>query len=208
MRKTLRISLAISALGLAASAASWSSVPVSMPVHWNAAGQPNGFAPRALGLLLMPVFAAGVSGLLHLGHAKLPKKVSGALAGTAVLTTCFFVGLHGSMIRAALTPGHVLSMGAVTGLLGLLFAGLGYLMRDIDPNGLIGIRLPWTLGDEVVWKLTHRFAARTFLIGGVASFVAALTLPGRLAFGIGMLNLIVGTVAPMIYSYAVSRMRR
>ncbi len=208
MNKTLRLSLAISALGFAVSAASWSSVPASMPVHWNAAGQPDGFAPRALGLLLMPVIATGVAGLLHLGHAKLPKKVVTALGGTAVLSAGFFIGLHGAMIRAALTPGHMLSMGAVTGLLGLLFAGLGYLMRDVEPNGLVGIRLPWTLSDEVVWKLTHRFAARTFAIGGVASFVAAITLPGRVAFGIGMLNLIVGTVAPMIYSYVVSRMRR
>jgi len=208
MNKTLRLSIATAVLGFIASAASWTSVPATMPIHWDAAGQPNGYASRTVGLLLLPIVAASVAGLLHLGHEKLDASVSRALGGTAVLSSVFFIGLHGAVIAATLTPGHVLSMGAVTGLMGLIFAALGLMMRGLKPNGRIGIRLPWTIGDEVTWSLTHRCAAWTFAIGGLVALTAGLLCSGSSAFVLGLVAILAGATAPMIYSYAISRMRR
>src|SRR5690606_20579876 len=41
-----------------------------------------------------------------------------------------------------------------------LFLILGNRMGQLQHNYFIGIRTPWTLADEKVWRRTHRFAGR------------------------------------------------
>jgi len=40
----------------------------------------------------------------------------------------------------------------------LLIAGIGNLMYSIKPNYFVGIRTPWTLNSEFVWRKTHQHA--------------------------------------------------
>jgi uncharacterized membrane protein len=46
--------------------------------------------------------------------------------------------------------------------LSILFFGLSCVMEKIGPNGLIGIRVPWTLNNEKVWRRTHLWSAALF----------------------------------------------
>src|SRR5699024_7836181 len=51
-------------------------------------------------------------------------------------------------------------------LVGLLLVIFGNYMQTIKPNWLIGIRTPWTLASEAVWRKTHRLGSRVFILLG------------------------------------------
>ena len=52
-------------------------------------------------------------------------------------------------------------------LIGLLFAFLGNYFKTIKPNYFIGIRTPWTLENEEVWKKTHLIGGKLWFVGGL-----------------------------------------
>ena len=43
-----------------------------------------------------------------------------------------------------------------------------FLIKDVKQNWFMGIRTPWTLSNEEVWKKTHLMAQKVFIIGGIA----------------------------------------
>lgn len=44
--------------------------------------------------------------------------------------------------------------------IGVLFVILGNYFKTIQPNYFIGIKTPWTLENETIWKETHRMAGK------------------------------------------------
>ena len=66
-------------------------------------------------------------------------------------------------------------------IIGLLFAFLGNYFKTIKPNYFIGIKTPWTLENEEVWKKTHLIGGKLWFIGGL---LMALTfvLPNKMQF--------------------------
>jgi uncharacterized membrane protein len=94
--------------------------------------------------------------------------------------------------------GHSLDVGrAIVGGACLLFALLGNVMGKVRRNFYIGVRTPWALANERVWNATHRFAAKTFVAGGLAGL--ALTADG-LAGWPALAVLMAGALVPIPYS--------
>jgi uncharacterized membrane protein len=61
----------------------------------------------------------------------------------------------------------------------------------------MGISLPWTLANERVWNTTHRFAARTFVLGALAGLgLTAVGLDAWLPF----IALTAGALIPVAFS--------
>jgi len=65
---------------------------------------------------------------------------------------------------------------------GLLFAFLGNYLTRIEPNWFIGIRTPWTLSSDAVWRKTHRstlpvWGARSARCCGSSSAVSSTARP-------------------------------
>jgi uncharacterized membrane protein YccC len=56
---------------------------------------------------------------------------------------------------------------------------------------------PWTLANERVWNDTHRFAAKTFVAGGLLGLI--LTIIGLHRWSV--IALLVGGLAPVVYSF-------
>jgi hypothetical protein len=54
--------------------------------------------------------------------------------------------------------------------MGLLFIGVGRMLRTA--KHFIGIRTPWTLASDEVWRATHALGARTFIVGGIVAIAA------------------------------------
>jgi len=82
---------------------------------------------------------------------------------------------------------------------------MGNLFYNIRPNAFIGIRTPWTLKDEHVWRKTHRLSGILLVIAGTAGFIGVLLLPGSYLQPILMLVIGVGTIVPAIFSYIFYR---
>jgi uncharacterized membrane protein len=108
----------------------------------------------------------------------------------------FFAYFHGLELWGAVS-GHVQISKAILGGICLLFALLGNVLGKVRRNFYIGIRTPWTIAEERVWNATHRFAAKTFVIGGFVALVLALA--GAPFWG-PLIALMAGAVVPAVYS--------
>jgi uncharacterized membrane protein len=84
-----------------------------------------------------------------------------------------------------------------TAIVGIGIVICGNYLPKCRQNYTVGIKLPWTLNNEVVWNKTHRFAGFVWVIGGliilVNAFVSIPFIP------LAVIALLV--ILPFIYSY-------
>ncbi|MEW5931420.1 MAG: SdpI family protein [Gemmatimonadota bacterium] len=72
------------------------------------------------------------------------------------------------VLTLGIALGWPLDMGeAMWPLLGLLFVALGNYLPRVRPNWFVGVRTPWTLSSDAVWRDTHRLAGWTFVAAGL-----------------------------------------
>ena len=57
---------------------------------------------------------------------------------------------------------------------GVLFIILGNLLPRFHSNFFLGIRTPWTLSSETVWRKTHRVGGYAMVVVGLLMVVAAI----------------------------------
>ena len=85
-------------------------------------------------------------------------------------------------------------------LVSLLFILIGNVMGRFKHNYFVGIRTPWTLANEEVWRKTHRMAAPLWVIGGIVNIL--LTFAGVNFNGIAfIIIMVVIVIVPIVYSY-------
>lgn len=89
-------------------------------------------------------------------------------------------------------------------IIGILLYIIGIHLKDLHMNYFGGIKLPWTLENENVWRKTHIFAGNGFLLIGFISILTALfdTYLNFYYFSGITLLLLLSTV---IYSYILSK---
>ena len=63
--------------------------------------------------------------------------------------------------------------------MGILFIALGNVLPRVEPNWFVGIRTPWTLSSDSVWRKTHRTGGWTFFLGGCALLIEGVTPLGN-----------------------------
>jgi len=92
-------------------------------------------------------------------------------------------------------------------LVGLLLMIFGNYMQTIKPNWLFGIRTPWTLASETVWRKTHRLGARIFIILG---FILIITpfISDQYVLPLILISIAVVALIPIVYSYLLYRKLR
>lgn len=85
----------------------------------------------------------------------------------------FVVALHAAVMA------YVLSGRIWLGTVVVLFAGaailfVGNLLPTVRPASVIGVRTPWTLRDEGVWRRTHRLGGYVAVLAGLGLMAAAV----------------------------------
>lgn len=146
--------------------------PERMPIHWNAAGEVDGYGSRAVGLGMMPALAAGLYLLLVFIPKIDPGRANFAnfakpywIIRLAVLA--LMAVIHLAAILAAV--GYEVQMTSIVLFsVGLLLIVLGNYMTKIRPNWFVGVRTPWTLSSKLSWEKTHRQAAWWMIAMGLA----------------------------------------
>jgi len=117
------------------------------------------------------------------------------------LLICFFIaGLNFLIIQN--TVSHQQSFQRyLPALIGVFFAVLGNFMHSVKPNYFVGVRTPWTLENELVWKKTHQLAGKLFFAGGIIIAASALLLPVSVEMYFMFCSVAVIALVPVIYSY-------
>ncbi len=116
----------------------------------------------------------------------------------------FMAAIHIVMLLAIVFQRDNLVGLVVPAGVGILFLLIGNYMPRIQPNWFMGIRTPWTLSNDRVWRESHRFGGRMFMLGGLAMLFAPL-LPTTWAFIPIIVVVLVCAVGPIAYSYWLFR---
>lgn len=182
----------------------WNTLPEKVPTHWNSSGEIDRWGDKysLIGLLfLLPVLTY----LLLLVIPKIDPKKRIELMGVKyyqikfilvlLMSTLAVVILHITVNQSTSSPNLIYS------LLGILIVVMGNYFKVIQPNYFLGIRTPWTLQSNEVWKLTHVFASKLWFIGGLLIIIGGVFLPDEF-FLVVFLSLVgVIVIVPMVYSY-------
>lgn len=198
--------LVVALLALAVSWYAWDQLPPYMATHWNAAGHVNGYSPRAFGALFAPALIVLLTLLFQVLPALDPRRENYAkFQGTYWVianSILLFVGIAHVMVLANALGYPVATTRIVPLGLGILFIALGNVLPRVEPNWFVGIRTPWTLSSDTVWRRTHRTGGWTFFLGGCALLVEGVTSLGA-HWPAMMITIAAVVLIPVIQSYVL-----
>jgi uncharacterized membrane protein len=184
----------------------WKSLPENVPIHWNLEGEIDNWGSKytLIGLVfLMPILTY----ILMLVVPKIdPKKRIEAMGGKydqfKFIVVAFMSVL--SIFIIYISKNQKLSSPSIIFvLLGILFVSLGNYFKVLKQNYFIGIKTPWTLENEEVWKLTHLLASKMWVIGGLVVVILSLLLPENINFYFFMSITAIISIVPIVYSYFI-----
>src|SRR2546428_4037075 len=162
--------LVIAALAVAMSVWAYPQLPPTMTTHWSLNGTPDGFSSRLWALAIVPIVLVAMTVLFNVLPRVDPRRENYAkflssywLIANAVIV--FLLVAHAMVIAAGLGLSVKIDRLMPLGV-GLLFVFLGNYLTRVEPNWFIGIRTPWTLSSDTVWRKTHRTGGGLMVIGG------------------------------------------
>ncbi|WP_129706728.1 SdpI family protein [Priestia megaterium] len=179
-------------------------LPATMPIHWGANGEADGFATKINAMIL----TVGIMVLIYFVIAFVPRidprkenykyfSKTYNIVLNAVLLLFFFVNM--STILQGL--GYNVPMSYIAPIMaGLVFIIIGNYLQRVRSNYFMGIRTPWTLSNETVWKKTHRLSGKLFFIGGLLILISAF-LPDGYKSVIMWGSIVLCVAIPYLYSY-------
>lgn len=192
---------AILVIPFAVLGACWGSFPDRVVVQWNFEGQPTKWAGKTYGLLIGPSLSVALAilfGWIPRLDPKLRRNpdwdgrslrvirvaITALISFISVVVDCEALGLH------------VNSPGLASNAVIILFLVLGNYLGTFPPSYLAGIRTPWTLRNDDVWRETHRNAGRIMVAGMLVLLV--------LQFFVTRTRLMQGFLAFILASFAWS----
>jgi uncharacterized membrane protein len=201
-RRWLGLTFALAALVF--SAVAFNRLPAEVPTHFNLQGEPDDWAGRTFAAFMMPVFALVLMGMFHLIPKITPRRANlerfddtyWLIANASIGFVC---ALHVLVLGRALGWPIDITSAMLLGV-GAMFMVIGNVLPRTRSNWWIGIRTPWTMESESVWRATHRLAGKTFMIGGAITIAGAL-LPASIRPYVAIAALGIGGFIPVIYSY-------
>jgi uncharacterized membrane protein len=183
----------------------WQQLPSRVPIHFNFEGVADNwsgknfllFLPAGLGVFVYCLMVA----LPYIDPKKKILQMGDKYTALRFIFT-FFFSLLSVYLLYVTKEGGMKNPYLLIAILGLLFALLGNYFQAIRPNYFIGIRTPWTLDNEQVWKKTHQLAGRLWMVGGLLITLLAFVISGNAALAIVFTSLVVVMVLiPVVYSY-------
>jgi uncharacterized membrane protein len=184
------------------------SLPDQVASHWGLSGEPDGWSSKGTLVYLLPLFGVGIALLLGVVPRIDPRKASFELHGSTYWTLAnasivVLAGVHVALI--AYNLGWPVRINQIVGIaVGGLFVLIGNLMTRMRPNWFMGIRTPWTLSSDTVWRKTHRVGGYAFVAAGLLLVAMGFVQPPWFA-GTLIVAAIVAALVPVIYSYFVWR---
>lgn len=190
-------------------------LPESIPAHYNAAGQVDRWGSR-YEVLLFPLLMLPF-GALNLGVARMARGFSSGKMAELVLVIAGIVQfvVFDAMIlyflyadfqqteNLAFLPVDLHRLlCAVTGL-GLI--ALGNYIPKVKEPGPVGLRTPWSMKNEAVWRRCQRFGGWAMAAAGAASIAAALLAGGAWCWLWTVLAALAACAAGTVYSWYAAK---
>ena len=191
---------------LAGLASIWAypQLPERIATHWNFAGQPNGYSSRAFAAWFIPAMIALMALLFQILPKIDPKRGNYEKFGDAywllanvlpLFLLCVHIVLLANGLGYPAPVGRLIPVGV-----GLLFIVLGNYLPRIQPNWFMGVRTPWTMSSDTVWRQTHRTAGWVFVTAGFVMLGGAV-LPRIVYLPLLVVTIVLAPLIPIVQSY-------
>lgn len=186
----------------------WNQLPAQVPMHYNIEGEIDRYGNKSE-LILIPIMTSLLIYLIFLAvpyidPKKQIQKMGGKYDTLKFIITTFMSILALFIIYTAknqtLTDPDYILLGC-----GVLFLILGNYFKTLKANYFIGIRTPWTLESESVWKQTHKLAGKIWFLGGLLIILSSLILDGKTNFIVFICITAIMVLVPVLYSYLLFR---
>lgn len=187
----------------------YDKLPQQVPIHWNSAFEADNFISKPLGAYFAPLMNMGMF-ILLLILPKIDPKAQNYKDFTKFYNI-FRVFFHSliliiqiSIILVALKVN--INIGLYMMILGCIAAIVfGNYLSTIRFNYFVGVKTPWTLASEHVWKKTHRIMGHICVTIGFVGLIGIFIL-SKPVWGHMMMSCIIGwALFGFIYSYVVFR---
>lgn len=183
-------------------------LPQRVPSHWNVRGEVDGYSSRFFGAFGLPLITLGIYVFMLITPSLDPKKADyprfvGAYNLIRWITVAIMALLHIVVLMAGM--GYVIDTGKIVQpAISVMVILIGNQMGRFRHNYFVGIRTPWTLANEEVWRQTHRVSGPIWVVGG---FIALLGtwLPAPYNFVTMMVAIISVSLVSGVYSYLIFR---
>jgi len=160
----------------------WHDAPHKVPIWWDLHAHPWLWAPRWLGLLLLPVLTFLVPYALYQAVVNSDLESHGheskhSIFHIITLPAIFlFIIQTFVLLPAAVGPLHNFPARTFVANVALwLLIWFGHNLKHVEPNYVIGIVNPWT--STAAWDKLHDQAGLIFEVAGVLLFILAFLVP-------------------------------
>lgn len=211
------LQLLLATLPLLAALAAMPFATERVPMQWGLHGQVNWTAPKGWGLLLLPGTTLLTYALVYwfenrdlarhreadgslTAHGKATRSMRLGIAmvfgGFTLVQIAYALGRHPDVTRLVPT------------LVALLLAFLGNFFGKLKPNRYVGIRVPWTLNSETVWRHTHRISGWLYTSSSLLMLIVIWLLPGSALPAAYLAWIFVLVVLPLAIAWQAARRER
>ena len=182
----------------------WNSLPETVPTHWNYKGEIDAWGKKSsliLIMFLLPVLTYVLFSIIPFIDPKKKIQAMGNKYHNLKFLMTLFMSALAIFIIYSVKEQSITNPAFIILAIGLLYIILGNYMKTLKANYFIGIRTPWTLENETVWKKTHALAGKLWFIGGLAIIISSLTTNKNFNSIFFISITIIIAVIPLIYSF-------
>lgn len=215
MKKYEKAIIVLAAINLIVTAAFISIMPDQVAVHFG----PGGEADQIGSKYQLFIMAAGaiLLGILSIADARTTErsnKLTKLKIGIGAQVLFIGITVVGCLIvlspnNAETSSSSMLNMSKVSALvIGILLVIFGNLMPKSTRNSTFGIRLPWSMESDEIWRKTQRLGGYVTILCGLALIVFGILLDGSQVFVAITITMALWALACGTISYVVYRQER
>lgn len=211
MKNFYRAVFILVALNLVLAAAFLALMPDQVPVHFGANGDANRIGSKYEHLwfpALALVFGLGLAFTAKRSDERDAAKLLKADIVLLALLAVFSIYAFANAFPDGASPLAAFDFNVSRG--GALVAGIAFIvcgnaMPKSDRNGSFGLRTPWSLGNDEVWRKSQRFGGYAMIVAGALTLVAGFALPTELVMPAMVVLLLAAAGSGIAASYAYHR---
>ena len=198
-----KIALGVVVLMFAMGILAYPYLPDSMPSHWNAKGEVDKHMDKLWGTFLFPFIAVFIVILFkYLPRIDPLKKNYKDFEREykLMINVITFYFFYVMLLVVSFGLGYEFSMNfAMIPGMAVLFYTIGIIMEKAKRNWFVGIRTPWTMSSDKVWKKTHIKAAIVFKASALVMLLGFF-FEKQIVFFI-LIPTLLGSAYLILYSY-------
>lgn len=208
MNKTIkRILWIISVLSFIGVSLTYPFLPAQIPANWNVNWEVNGWSDKKY-IFILGLMPVAILLLLDILPKIDPRRENYQKHGKAyhvlqIALVILMVLMSWATVATVLWKGFNIKKILPT-FIGIIFIIIGNYMPKLKSNYFVGIKNPWALADDLVWRKTHKAGGYVFAISGIFMVFMPFiqnTVSNYFSFGV----LLVGIIGINLYSYVLYR---